>query len=82
MTTKLTLTIEQDVIKLAKAYAQGKGRSLSELIESYLKTLTTKAPDDSEVSLRVKKLSGSIKLSKGFDYKKSLQDELSKKYSK
>ncbi len=39
MTTKLTLTIEQDVIKTAKIYAQKKGRSLSDLIENYLKTL-------------------------------------------
>ena len=82
MTTKLTLTIEQDVIKVAKTYAQRKGRSLSELIESYLKTLTAKTTTDEDLSPKVKKLIGAIKLPKDFDYKKSLSEELSKKYSK
>lgn len=82
MTTKLTLTIEQEVIKVAKTYAQRKGRSLSELIESYLKTLTAKTYDDDDLSPRVKKLIGTIKLPKNFDYKKTLSEELTKKYSK
>lgn len=82
MTTKLTLTIEQDVINVAKTYAHKKGRSLSELIESYLKTLTAKISNDEELSPKVKKLIGTIKLSKDFDYKKSLSEELTKKYSK
>jgi hypothetical protein len=82
MTTKLTLTIEQEVIKVAKTYAHNKGRSLSELIESYLKTLTAKTANDKDLSPRVKKLMGTIKLPKDFDYKKSLAEELTKKYSK
>lgn len=82
MTTKLTLTIEQDVIKVAKTYAHKKGRSLSELIENYLKTLTSKTSDDKDLSPRVKKIMGKIKLPKDFDYKKTLADELTKKYSK
>lgn len=40
MNTKLTLTIEQAVIENAKQYAKQKNRSLSDLIESYLKALT------------------------------------------
>lgn len=82
MTTKLTLTIEEDVIKIAKTYAHKKGKSLSELIESYLKTLTAKTTKDDELSPKVKKMVGTIKLPKDFDYKKSLADELAKKYSK
>ena len=34
MNTKLTLTIEQDVIEKAKKYAKDKVRSLSSLIEN------------------------------------------------
>lgn len=82
MTTKLTLTIEQDVIKTAKTYAQKKGRSLSELIENYLKTLTTKDKQPDELSPRVKRLVGSVKLARDYDYKKALQDELIKKHGK
>ena len=82
MTTKLTLTIEQEVIKVAKNYAQSKGKSLSELIENYLKTLTTASLNDNELSPKVKKLMGAVKLPEDFNYKKTLTDELSKKYSK
>lgn len=82
MTTKLTLTIEQEVIKVAKTYAHKKGRSLSELIENYLKTLTAKTSNDTDLSPKVKKLMGKIKLPKNFDYTKTLSEELTKKYSK
>jgi Family of unknown function (DUF6364) len=82
MTTKLTLTIEQEVIKIAKVYAQKKGKSLSELIENYLKTLTSNKMHETDISPKVKKLTGVIKLPKDFDYKKTIVDELSKKYSK
>ena len=82
MTTKLTLSIEQEVIKKAKSYAQSKGRSLSELIENYLKTLSTKEPVQEELSPRVKKLMGAVKLPKDYDYKKNLSEEINKKYGK
>jgi len=36
MATKLTLSVEENVIKRAKSYAKNAGRSLSELIENYL----------------------------------------------
>lgn len=82
MITKLTLTIEQDVIKTAKIYAQKKGRSLSELIENYLKALSNKDKDPDELSLRVKRLKGSVKLSNNFNYKKSLEAQIGKRYAK
>lgn len=82
MTTKLTLTIEEAVIKTAKNYAQKKGRSLSELIENYLKTLVSKDKDPEELSPKVKKLIGSIKLPKDFDYKKELEEAINKKHGK
>lgn len=40
MNTKLTLTIEQKIIEKAKKYANEKGRSLSDIIENYLKAIT------------------------------------------
>jgi len=40
MTTKLTLTVEEGVIKKAKSYAKQTGRSLSDLVEKYLETVT------------------------------------------
>lgn len=83
MNTKLTLTIEQSIIEKAKKYAQKKERSLSDLVESYLKALTseeniTNAED--ELSPTLKSLKGSFKMSKNFDYKKELSDRLTEKY--
>jgi len=40
MNTKLTLTIEREIIDRAKSYAKEKNRSLSDIIENYLKLLT------------------------------------------
>ena len=40
MLTKLTLTIDQDVIVKAKKYAKGKHRSVSKIVEEYLKTVS------------------------------------------
>jgi len=82
MTTKLTLTIEQEVIKTAKSYAQEKGRSLSELIENYLIALSSGDKNLEELSPRVKRLMGSMKLDDDFNYKKSLEEQLAKRYNK
>ena len=82
MITKLTLTIEQEVIKTAKTYAQKKGRSLSELIENYLKALSSKDKNSGDLSPRVKRLMGSVKLNNDFNYKKSLEEQIVKRHSK
>ena len=82
MTTKLTLTLEKDIIESAKVYAKQNGRSLSALIENYLKALVQKENPEEDLSPKVKELMGSIKLPKGFDYKKDLTKALSQKYAK
>jgi len=81
MTTKLTLTIEQEVIQTAKRYAQQKGRSLSDLIENYLKTLTGSESPEQELSPTVKRLMGAVKLPEDFDYKAALQSSIGEKHS-
>ncbi|MDO3626953.1 DUF6364 family protein [Mucilaginibacter sp. BT774] len=50
MTTKLTLSVKEDVIKKAKSYAKQTGRSLSELIVKYLETLTEEHKDTGQIS--------------------------------
>lgn len=81
MNTKLTLTIEQTIIERAKKYAKGKGRSLSDIIENYLKVITTEeSKNDIEITPLVKSLRGSFKAPKDFDYKKELSRGLSQKY--
>ncbi len=81
MNTKLTLTIEQEIINKAKNYAKEKNRSLSDIIENYLKLLTSK-DTEKEVTIdpSVETLKGSFKMPKNFDYKKELKNRLGKKY--
>lgn len=80
MTTKLTLTVEEGVIKKAKLYARQTGRSLSELIETYLETLTEDHSEASQISPRLKKLVGSVKLPTDFDEKKELTAYFERKH--
>ncbi|MEX1192490.1 MAG: DUF6364 family protein [Brumimicrobium sp.] len=82
MSTKLTLTIEKEVIKIAKEYAKEKGQSLSELVENYFKFVTVKRVKikEKQLSPKVRKLRGILKTENNFDYKQILTEELSKKY--
>ena len=79
MTTKLTLTVEKDVIERAKSYAKNSGRSLSELIEQYLETITQEN-NTQPISPRLKKLIGAVKLPNDFDEKKELPNYFEKKH--
>ena len=82
MNTKLTLTIERDIIERAKNYAKDKNRSLSDIIENYLKILTDKEKQDKDQKLNpvVESLKGSFKMPKNMDYKKELRNRLEEKY--
>ena len=82
MNTKLTLTIEQEIIKKAKDYAKEKNRSLSDIIENYLKVLTKEEQKQKDKKLNpvVKSLKGSFKMPKNMDYKKELRNRLEEKY--
>ena len=81
MDAKLTLNIDKEVARKAKVYARSKGRSLSDLVENYLKLLTKNSSvEDSEYTPRVKSLLGCIKLPEDFEYKREISDSLAKKY--
>lgn len=81
MNTKLTLTIDKDIIEKAKRYARKRERSLSAMVENYLKSLVdTEKDSNSELSPIVKSLKGSFNLPENYDYKKELTDLLSEKY--
>lgn len=80
MNTKLTLTIEEKVIDSAKQYAQKKGKSLSHIVENYLMSISSNEKKTDNLSPKVAKLMGVIKLPKDFNYKKELGSLISKKY--
>lgn len=81
MNTKLTLTIEKEIIEQAKIYAKNQNRSLSNIIESYLIMLTKKQEKPKEkLNPIVESLKGSFKMPKDMDYKKELRSRLEEKY--
>lgn len=83
MSTKLTLTIDQSVIEKAKKYAAESGRSLSDIVETYLRAITVEgAKDGSKLSPVVKSLKGAFKAPEDFDYKQELAKALRDKYGK
>jgi len=84
MNTKLTLTIEKEVIEIAKEYAKEKGQSLSDLVENYFKLITNerRVIKSKDLSPRIKRLRGIIKTEGELDYKQILTEELLKKYGK
>lgn len=82
MNTKLTLTIDKEIIEVAKEYAKEKGQSLSEMVENYFKLITThrRPIEPEELSPRIRRLRGIIKTDDKIDHKQILTEELSKKY--
>ncbi|MEN8139155.1 MAG: DUF6364 family protein [Bacteroidota bacterium] len=81
MNTKLTLTIEESLIEKAKTYAKGKGRSLSDLIENYLKVVIKEENISVDKNTPItNSLKGSFNMPKDYDYKKNISDRLTEKY--
>lgn len=61
METKLTLKLDQGVIRSVKKYAERRQRSLSRLVEDYFRKLISAEPDaEPEISPLVQELSGII----------------------
>lgn len=83
MESKLTLSVDRKIAERAKVYARSQGRSLSDLVESYFRILTSEQQGiDLQVSPKIKALKGVFKVPDGFDYKKELSEALTKKYLK
>ena len=76
MDTKLTLKLDKYVIDGAKEYASSHKKSLSRMIEAYLKSLINKDTDQSnseiEISPFVKSLKTGVKIPTDYDYKKGI----------
>ena len=80
MNTKLTLSIEEEIIIKAKAFAKDNGKSLSQLIENYLSALVNHSSQVDEEPSVLYSLKGSFKDKDLIDYKQQLKGVLGKKY--
>jgi hypothetical protein len=70
MDTKLTLKMDQSVIRSIKKYAEKNNRSLSKLVEDYFKNLVADNEPEKQYSPLVEELSGVISAEdlKNLDY--------------
>ncbi len=84
MNSKLTLTINEVVVKKAKRYAKKESRSLSDIVENYLKFLSHSENnfEDEMLTPIAKALRGSIKMPTNFNYREELDNRLIEKYLK
>lgn len=84
MDTKLTIKLDKYVIDKAKDYASSHKKSLSRLIESYLKSLVLQdnSEDNEEIHISpfVKSISTGISVPADLDYKKEYANYLIEKY--
>jgi hypothetical protein len=82
METKLTLRLNDNVIKRAKNYARSHKISLSKMIETYLDSITKQKEDVKKIRITplVESLSGVIDLPSDFDYKKEYRNYIDEKY--
>jgi hypothetical protein len=79
MKTKLTLTIDDSVIKRAKHYAKHSGKSISQIVEQYLDGLSNEKIAGG-FSPKLQQLIGAIQLPKDFDEEKELRNYLENKH--
>jgi hypothetical protein len=84
MDTKLTIKLDKFVIDQAKDYAVTHKRSLSRIIESYLRSLVNqddpKNNEDIQISSFVKSMSTGVSVPIEIDYKKEYSDHLFEKH--
>lgn len=80
MNTKLTLSIEQEVILNAKAFAKSNGKSLSQIVENYLSVLVKESNQVVSEPSVLYSLKGAFKDAEIGDYKEELAKALAKKY--
>ena len=83
MSAKLTLSIDESVIRDAKEYAQKSGRSVSQLVESYLKAITKPSKKGkSKLPPHIKRWHGAFKNDDQRDYKEIITEAIWDKYNK
>ena len=80
MNAKLTLSLNRDIIEQAKEFSRSHHKSLSKLIEGYLRQVVHADDASKQVTPLVAKLSGVIDAGKMGDHKSEYADYLVEKY--
>ncbi|MDQ6812628.1 MAG: DUF6364 family protein [Bacteroidota bacterium] len=81
MTTKLTLSINEEIVKKAKRISQIRGKSVSKIVEEYINSLPEKEP---KIIASIRQVSNMLKegisIPENVDYKEFIRDNRYKDY--
>jgi hypothetical protein len=80
MNAKLTLSIDQSVIKKAKRFSKKRGKSLSRMVEDYFQQITLLEAKDAGITPHVASLMGILPGDAADQLRKEYTDYLGKKY--
>jgi len=80
--TKLTLSVEESVVRQAKRIAHANGTSVSSMFSRFVQSLAASRGPASRIGPITRKLTGIVKLPAGKDYKELLAEALEEKYGK
>jgi len=80
MQAKLTLSLDKEVIEQAKDFSRRQHKSLSKMVENYLRLVTGKERQEEELTPIVARLSGIIPPGAADNFKEDYAEYLEKKY--
>lgn len=79
MLSKLTLSVDDQVIEKAKEFARQTDRSLSKIVENYLKSIVMDSDNTNKLKI-IEELAGKITLPEDFDEDSARREAMEKKY--
>ncbi|HEY3202508.1 MAG TPA: DUF6364 family protein [Thermoanaerobaculia bacterium] len=74
MSSKLTLSVDGEVVRKAKRFAHKRGTSVSRMVEQYLELVSAES-GKVEAPPVLRRLRGSLKGSRSADYRRHLRDK-------
>jgi hypothetical protein len=81
MTTKLTLSIDEEVVNKAKRISRFRGKSVSKIIEEYISSLPEKEPKKTTSIREISnKLKAGITVAENANYKEFIRENRYKDY--
>jgi ethanolamine utilization protein EutQ (cupin superfamily) len=80
MTTKLTLSIDEEIVKKAKRVSQIRGKSVSKIIEEFISSLPEKDEAEETAVDKIKKIMKGKITNPNVDWKQAKEEHLTNKY--
>ncbi len=80
MTTKLTLSIKQEIVERARRISRKRGKSISKMFEEYLTSLPEKDVAEETAVDKIKKIIEGKIINPDADWKKVKEEKLINKY--